>query len=252
MYLSILLHPFLFKVFSIQLLHGHRINFSVLTVPQLSQGLLCFSYHISADFIVTMFHLSHCSRPDSILPVAWLQTWWYCFHILPVALLQTCRYCFHILPVTLLQTCRYCFHILPVALLQTWQYFTCHIAADLTVLFPYFTCHIAADLSVLFPYFTCRIAADLTVLFPYFTCRIAVDLVILYHILPINVCEFQKLTDPKNGYIKDGKVTLEIHLVADDPKGLWWRPCTIQLAHAQSWQAAIFSFLHWQFKQNCV
>ena len=27
--------------------------------------------------------------------------------------------------------------------------------------------------------------------------------------------------DPQNGYIKDGKVTLEAYLAVDDPEGLW-------------------------------
>ena len=56
-----------------------------------------------------------------------------------------------------------------------------------------------------------------------------------YHVLPISfVGEFQELLDPQNGYVKGGSVTLEVHLVADDPEGLWWCNCTIQHGHALS------------------
>lgn len=31
----------------------------------------------------------------------------------------------------------------------------------------------------------------------------------------------QELLDPEKGYVKDDKVTLEVHVIADAPHGVW-------------------------------
>ena len=82
-----------------------------------------------------------------------------------------------------------------------------------------------------------RLLLSFSSTWPNFTYQTAVDLLAV--LLPCFtfisfVGEFQELLDPQNGYVKGGSVTLEVHLVADDPEGLWWCNCTIQHGHALS------------------